>query len=110
MTRDPHSPDCGREGSYRDTITRPLTDLSVAGYPLVPRVASPRYRCTTPQCGRAVFNQDLANVDQYLVVNQLAHQLIDGSSLIPDADKRWDARRHADMTHHLTSSLKENQS
>ncbi|WP_234716741.1 hypothetical protein, partial [Mycobacterium tuberculosis] len=79
MTRDPHSPDCGREGSYRDTITRPLTDLPVAGYPLVPRVASPRYRCTTPQCGRAVFNQDLANVDQYLVVNQLAHQLIDGS-------------------------------
>lgn len=110
MTRDPHSPDCGREGSYRDTITRPLTDLPVAGYPLVPRVASPCYRCTTPQCGRAVFNQDLANVDQYLVVNQLAHQLIDGSSLIPDADKRWDARRHADMTHHLTSSLKENQS
>ena len=36
------------EGSYRDTVTRPLTDLPVAGYPLVLRVAVPRYRCLTP--------------------------------------------------------------
>src|SRR6201987_4949949 len=29
---DPRCPDCGREGRYRDTVTRPLTDLPVAGY------------------------------------------------------------------------------
>jgi transposase len=33
VARDPHCPDCGREGRYRDTVTRPLTDLPVAGYP-----------------------------------------------------------------------------
>jgi transposase len=43
-------------------VTRPLTDLPVAGYPLVLRVAVPRYRCTTPQCARAVFNQDLGKL------------------------------------------------
>jgi transposase len=60
--RDPRCPDCGGEGRYRDTVTRPLTDLPVAGYPLVLRVAVPRYRCTTAECGRAVFNQDLAKL------------------------------------------------
>ncbi len=57
---DPHSPDCGREGSYRDTITRPLTDLPVAGYPLVPRSRrSPATGAQRHQYGRAVFDQDL---------------------------------------------------
>ena len=62
VTRDPRCPDCGRDGRYRDTITRPLTDLPVAGYPLVLRVAVPRYRCLTPECGRVVFNQDLGKL------------------------------------------------
>src|ERR1700756_1255174 len=62
VTRDPRCPDCGREGRYRDTVTRPLTDLPVAGYPLILRVAVPRYRCATPECGRAVFNQDLGKL------------------------------------------------
>jgi transposase len=43
-------------------VIRPLTDLPVAGYPLVLRVAVPRYRCATPACGRAVFNQDLGKL------------------------------------------------
>jgi transposase len=60
--RDARCPDCGREGRYRDTVSRPLTDLPVAGYPLVLRVAVPRYRCTTAECGRAVFNQDLGKL------------------------------------------------
>ena len=47
-----------RDGRYRDTVTRPLTDLPVAGYPLGAEVAVPRYRCLTPGCGREVFNQD----------------------------------------------------
>jgi hypothetical protein len=55
-------PDCGRQGRYRDTVTRPLKDLLVAGYPLVLRVAVPRYRCDTVECGRAVFNQDLGKL------------------------------------------------
>ena len=62
VARDRRCPDCGIEGRYRDTVTRPLTDLPVAGYPLVLRVAVPRYRCLTPQCSRAVFNQDLGTV------------------------------------------------
>jgi transposase len=62
VARDPRSPGCGREGSYRDTVTRLLTDLPVAGYPLVLRVAVPRYRCITVDCGRTVFNQDLGRL------------------------------------------------
>lgn len=62
VTRDPRCPDCGHDGRYRDTVVRPLTDLPVAGYPLVLRVAVPRYRCATAACGRAVFNQDLGKL------------------------------------------------
>src|SRR5258707_9314188 len=62
VARDSRCPDCGAQGKYRDTVTRPLTDLPVAGYPLVLQVAVPRYRCLTPQCGRAVFNQDLGTL------------------------------------------------
>lgn len=62
VARDPRCPDCGREGRYRDTVVRPLTDLPVAGYPLILRVAVPRYRCTTAECGRAVFNQQLGEL------------------------------------------------
>jgi transposase len=62
VARDPRCPDCGRDGRYRDAVTRPLTDLPVGGYPLVLQVAVPRYRCLTPECGRAVFNQDLGKL------------------------------------------------
>ncbi|MGA7463865.1 MAG: ISL3 family transposase [Mycobacterium sp.] len=62
VARNARCPDCGQEGRYRDTVIRPLTDLPVAGYPLVLRVAVPRYCCTMPQCGRAVFNQDLGKL------------------------------------------------
>jgi transposase len=62
VARDPRCPGCGREGRYRDTVIRPLTDLPVAGYPLVLHVAVPRYRCVTAECGRAVFNQDLGKL------------------------------------------------
>jgi transposase len=62
VDRNPRCPDCGREGRYRDTVTRPLTDLPVAGYPLVLKVAVPRYHCTTPECTRVVFNQDLGKL------------------------------------------------
>jgi len=59
---DPRCPDCGQDGRYRDTVVRPLIDLPVAGYPLVLKVAVPRYRCSTPECGRAVFNQNLGKL------------------------------------------------
>ena len=42
VARDPRCPDCGRDGRHRDTVTRPLTDLPVAGYPLMLQVAVPR--------------------------------------------------------------------
>ena len=57
VARDPRCSDCGR-----DTVTRPLTDLPVAGYPLVLQVAVPRYRYLTAECGRGVFNQDLGKL------------------------------------------------
>jgi len=41
VARDPRCPDCGRAGRHRDTVIRVLTDLPVAGYPLVLRVAVP---------------------------------------------------------------------
>jgi transposase len=62
VARDPRCPDCGQHGRYRDTVVWALTDLPVAGYPLVLRVAVPRYRCSTPACERAVFNQDLGKL------------------------------------------------
>ena len=62
VARDPRCPGCGREGRYRDTVTRSLTDLPVAGYPLILRVAVPRYRCNTAECGRTVFRQDLGKL------------------------------------------------
>ena len=34
----------------------------MAGFPLILRVAVPRYRCLSPECGGAVFNQDLCNL------------------------------------------------
>jgi hypothetical protein len=34
VVQDPRCPDCRRDGRYRDTVTRPLTDLPVAGYAL----------------------------------------------------------------------------
>ena len=41
-----------REGRYRDTVTRPLTDLPVAGYPLVLRVGrTPLPLCRPPTVG-----------------------------------------------------------
>ena len=72
VARDPRCPDCGQQGRYRDTVTRPLTDLPVAGYPLVLRVAVPRYRCADPavwpcdvqsgprETGRPAFVDDTA--------------------------------------------------
>ena len=70
VTGDPRCPDCGRDGRYRDTITRPLTDLLVAGYPLVLRVAVPRYRCLR-EClrtrdGRACASRRTEEVGSWL--------------------------------------------
>ncbi len=55
-------PDCGCDGKYRDTVTRPLTDLPVAGYLLALWGAVPRYRCTGSECGRTVISRDLGRL------------------------------------------------
>ncbi|MBV8179633.1 MAG: transposase family protein [Mycobacterium sp.] len=55
VSQDPRCPGCGRDGRYRDTVTRAWADLPVAGDPLVWQVAIPRYRCTTVKCRRSVF-------------------------------------------------------
>jgi hypothetical protein len=62
VVRDPRCLECGSDGRYRDTVARPLTELPVDGYPLVPKVAMPRCRCVTIDCGGTVFNQDLGEV------------------------------------------------
>ena len=46
---------CGQPGVYRDTAIRKVTDVPVVGHPLRLAVRVPRYRCTTPDCARAVF-------------------------------------------------------
>jgi transposase len=51
-------PDCGVTGSYRDSVERRVTDVPVAGHPLVLRVRVPRYLCTDPGCERVVFCHD----------------------------------------------------
>ena len=61
VARDLRCPDCGREGRYRDTVIRPLTDLPVAGYRWCCGLRC-RGTCATPACGRAVFNQDLGKL------------------------------------------------
>jgi transposase len=50
-----HCPGCGREGRYRDTVIRRVTDVPVVGHPLRLRVRVPRYRCTATDCDREVF-------------------------------------------------------
>ena len=52
VVRDPRCPDCGRDGRYRDTVIRPLANLPVGGFPLVRKVAVPRYRFDSVDCGR----------------------------------------------------------
>jgi transposase len=61
VARDARCPDGGREGRYRDTDA--AGDRSAGGrLPTVRRVAVPRYRWTTPACGRAMFNRDLGKL------------------------------------------------
>ena len=55
VARDARCPDCGREGRYRDTVIRSVTDVPVVGHPLRLRVRVPRYRCVNTACEREVF-------------------------------------------------------
>ena len=48
-------PGCGKDGVYRDTVIRNVTDVPVVGHPLRLRVRVPRYRCTAIDCDREVF-------------------------------------------------------
>jgi transposase len=48
-------PGCGKDGSYRDTVIRSVTDVPVVGHPLRLRVRVPRYRCVNTACEREVF-------------------------------------------------------
>lgn len=48
-------PGCGKDGSYRDTVIRSVTDVPVVGHPLRLRVRVPRYRCVNTTCDREVF-------------------------------------------------------
>ena len=51
-------PGCRRAGVYRDTVERRVTDVPMAGHPLVLRVRIRRYRCATDTCERVVFSAD----------------------------------------------------
>ncbi|WP_219419768.1 ISL3 family transposase [Pseudonocardia nigra] len=61
--RDPaRCPGCGTVGIYRDSVERRLTDLPVAGHPLVLLVRVPRYRCPASPCERVIFNHDTSGL------------------------------------------------
>jgi transposase len=51
-------PGCGAVGIYRDSVQRRVSDVPVAGHPLVLRVRVPRYRCPRGGCEREVFCPD----------------------------------------------------
>jgi transposase len=51
-------PGCDTVGTYRDTVERRVTDVPVAGHPMLPRVKVPRYRCANTTCQREVFCHD----------------------------------------------------
>jgi transposase len=51
-------PGCATVGTYRDTVERRVSDVPVAGHPMLLRVRVPRYRCTNPACEREVFCHD----------------------------------------------------
>lgn len=55
-------PGCQATGIYRDRVERRLTDLPVAGHPMVLRVRVPRYRCPTPTCERVIFSRDTSRL------------------------------------------------
>jgi transposase len=51
-------PGCDTVGTYRDTVERRVTDVPVAGHPMLLRVKVPRYRCINSSCQREVFCHD----------------------------------------------------
>jgi transposase len=51
-------PGCGAVGIYRDSVERRVSDVPVAGHPLVLRVRVARYRCPRGGCEREVFCHD----------------------------------------------------
>lgn len=51
-------PGCDTVGIYRDTVERRVTDVPVAGHPMLLRVRVPRYRCINTACEREVFCHD----------------------------------------------------
>ncbi|MFP5023495.1 ISL3 family transposase [Pseudonocardia phyllosphaerae] len=51
-------PGCGVVGVYRDRVERRVSDVPVAGYPLLLRVRVPRYRCVYDGCARGIFVHD----------------------------------------------------
>lgn len=55
-------PGCGTVGIYRDSVERRLTDLPVAGHPLILRVRVPRYRCPHASCERVIFSRDTSGL------------------------------------------------
>jgi transposase len=55
-------PGCGTAGEYRDSVTRRVSDVPVAGHPLQLRVTVPRYCCVNGGCEREVFAHDTSTL------------------------------------------------
>ena len=62
VAHDPRCPDCGGNGRYHDSVIRSLTDLPLAGYPLVLRVECRGSAAQRSACGRPVLYQDLGKL------------------------------------------------
>ena len=52
---DSRCPGCGVTGQLRDHADRVLTDVPLAGYPVLLHVAVPRFTCHTSSCDRAIY-------------------------------------------------------
>jgi transposase len=101
VVRDPgRCPDCGTVGTYRDSVERRLTDLPVAGHPLILRVRVPRYRCPTTSCERVIFSRDTSRLARpgasttrrcgRYVLRRLVSDRTTVAAVARELDRSWD--------------------
>ena len=93
-------PDCGTVGTYRDSVERRLTDLPVAGHPLILRVRVPRYRCPTTSCERVIFSRDTSRLARpgasttrrcgRYVLRRLVSDRTTVAAVARELDRSWD--------------------
>ncbi len=59
---DARCPGCGTAGELRDHADRVLTDVPLAGYPVLLHVAVPRFVCHTSSCDRTIYRAGIDRI------------------------------------------------